>query len=69
MKKFLVILLSWVVVGGLFAQNKNLQKQRKDENRLDSIWRAENIWNLGVLDMSGKPFKDLTTIEQPQWVK
>lgn len=37
------------------------------EKCLDSIWRAENIWNLGVLDMSGKPFKDLSVIESPRW--
>ena len=39
----------------------------KNENRLDSIWRAEISWNLGVLDMSGKPIKDLATIEPPRW--
>ena len=26
-------------------------------------------WNLGVLDMSGKPIKDLSTIEPPRWAK
>ena len=45
------------------------QGQRENENRLDSIWRTENIWNLGVLDMSGKPIKDLSTIEPPRWAK
>lgn len=39
----------------------------ENENRLDSIWRAEISWNLGVLDMSGKPIKDLATIEPPRW--
>lgn len=43
------------------------QGQRENENRLDSIWRAEISWNLGVLDMSGKPIKDLSAIELPRW--
>ena len=29
----------------------------ENENRLDSIWRAEISWNLGVLDMSGNQSK------------
>lgn len=49
--------------------DNSLQGQRKNENRLDSIWRAENIWNLGTLDMSGKPIKDLPVIEPPRWAK
>ena len=47
--------------------DNSLQGQRKNEKRLDSIWRADNIWNLGVLDRSGKPFKDLSAIEPPRW--
>lgn len=47
--------------------DNSLQGQRENENRLDSIWRAEINWNLGVLDMSGKPIKDLSTIEPPRW--
>lgn len=47
--------------------DNSLQGQRENENRLDSIWRAEISWNLGVLDMSGKPIKDLSTIEPPRW--
>ena len=77
MKKFLYILFSWLVIGGLSAQDNNcadmtgnsLQEQRKNENRLDSIWRAKNIWNLGSLDMSGKSIKDLSAIELPRWAK
>ena len=49
--------------------DNSLQGQRQNENRLDSIWRAEISWNLGVLDMSGKPIKDLSTIEPPRWAK
>ena len=44
-------------------------KMRENENRLDSIWRKEDIWNKGVLDMSGKPIKDLSSIEPPRWAK
>lgn len=47
--------------------DNSLQGQWENENRLDSIWRAETSWNLGILDMSGKPIKDLSTIEPPRW--
>lgn len=30
-------------------------KMLENEQRLDSIWRKENIWNKGVADISGKP--------------
>lgn len=49
--------------------DNSLQGQRQNENRLDSIWRAEIGWNIGVLDMSGSPIKDLSTIEPPRWAK
>ena len=44
-------------------------KMLENEQRLDSIWRKENIWNKGVADISGKPIKDLSTIEPPRWAK
>lgn len=80
MKMFLSILLSWIVMGGLSAQSNKYadtsalpedkrHELRMQENRLDSTWRAKNIWNLGVLDKSGKPFKDLSAIEPPRWAK
>lgn len=49
--------------------DNSLQGQRQNENRLDSIWCAEIGWNIGVLDMSGSPIKDLSTIEPPRWAK
>ena len=49
--------------------DNSLQGQWGNENRLDSIWRAEISWNIGVLDMSGSPVKDLSTIEPPRWAK
>ncbi len=42
-------------------------KMLANEQRLDSIWRKEDIWNKGVTDISGKPIKDLSTIEPPRW--
>ncbi|WP_455670942.1 energy transducer TonB [Phocaeicola faecalis] len=39
------------------------------EAHLDSIWRKENIWNLGVVKITGEPIKDLSTIEAPKWAK
>lgn len=47
----------------------SLAKMRENENRLDSIWRKEDIWNKGVASISGKPIKDLSTIEPPRWAK
>lgn len=44
-------------------------KMRENENRLDSIWRKEDIWNKGIASISGKPIKDLSTIEPPRWAK
>ena len=49
--------------------DNSLQGQWENENRLDSIWHAEISWNIGVLDMSGSPVKDLSTIEPPRWAK
>ena len=49
--------------------DNSLQGKRQNENRLDSIWRAEIGWNIGILDMSGSPIKDLSTIEPPRWAK
>ena len=51
------------------ATDSSLQGLWKNENRLDSIWRAAVIWNLGVCDISGKPIKDLSTVEPPRWAK
>lgn len=39
------------------------------EAHLDSLWRKENIWNLGVANITGEPIKDLSTIEAPKWAK
>ena len=44
-------------------------KMRENEDRLDSIWRKEDIWVKGVATISGKPIKDLSTIEPPRWAK
>lgn len=49
--------------------DNSIQGQWKNEDRLDSIWRANISWNLGVLDMSGKPYKNLSAIEPPRWAK
>lgn len=49
--------------------DNSLQEQRENENRLDSTWRADSSWNFVTLDISGKPIKDLSSIEQPRWAK
>lgn len=50
-------------------QSRYLQEQRDYENRLDSIWRSDNIWNLGALDLSGRPIDGSKGIELPRWAK
>lgn len=60
-----------LIIGGgpvEYTTDNSAAGQRANEHRLDSIWRRELIWNLGVLDKSGKPMKDTTTIEHPRWV-
>lgn len=47
--------------------DNSIQGQRENEERLDSIWRKEDIWNKGVAKITGEPIKDLSTIEPPRW--
>lgn len=47
--------------------DNTLEGQRKNEERLDSIWCKEDIWNKGVAKITGEPVKDLSTIEPPRW--
>ena len=44
-------------------------KMRENENRLDSIWRKEDIWPKGAIPISGKSIKDLSAMEPPRWAK
>ena len=47
--------------------DNSIQGQRQNEERLDSIWCKEDIWNKGVAKITGEPIKDLSTIEPPRW--
>ena len=47
--------------------DNSVQGQRQNEERLDSIWRKEDIWNKGVAKITGEPIKDLSTIVPPRW--
>lgn len=47
--------------------DNSIEGQRKNEERLDSIWRKEDIWNKGVAKITGEPIKDLSAIEPPRW--
>lgn len=46
--------------------DNSIEGQRKNEERLDSIWCKEDIWNKGVAKITGEPVKDLSTIEPPR---
>ncbi len=48
---------------------ENKSSCKNQEAYLDSLWRKEIIWNLGVAKITGEPIKDLSTIEAPKWAK
>ena len=48
---------------------ENKSSYKNQETYLDSFWRKEIIWNLGVAKITGEPIKDLSTIEAPKWAK
>ena len=48
-----------------YMTNNNQQGQRENENRLDSIWRKEDIWNKGLSFIEQD--MDTTGIEAPRW--
>ncbi len=48
---------------------ENKSSYKNQEAYLDSLWRKEIIWNLGVAKITGEPIKDLSTIEAPKWAK
>lgn len=66
---FLHLPESWAIgVGPVRCTTDNsIQGQRENEERLDSIWRKEDIWNKGVAKITGEPIKGLSTIEPPRW--
>lgn len=47
--------------------DNSIEGQHKNEERLDSIWRKEEIWNMGVTVITGEPVKDLSTTEPSRW--
>ena len=40
-----------------YITDNSIEGQRKYEERLDSIWRKEDIWNKGVAKITGEPVK------------
>lgn len=48
---------------------ENKSSYKNQEAYLDSLWRKENVWNLGVAKITGEPIKDLSTIDAPKWAK
>ena len=72
MKGWLIFILCLMTVADFSAQSSrndiDLSKEmRENENRLDSIWRKEDIWNKGVAFITGKPVKDIDSIMPPEW--
>lgn len=48
-------------------KKKHIPTLLENEDRLDSIWRKEDIWIKGVSLITKEPVKDTTCIEAPQW--
>lgn len=48
-------------------KKKHIPTLLENEDRLDSIWRKEDIWIKGVSLITKEPVKDATCIEAPQW--
>lgn len=47
--------------------DNSVQGQRRNEERLDSIWRKEDIWNKGLSFI--RQVADTTGIEAPRWAE
>lgn len=69
---FILFMLCFYPSITLKGQNNKTDSASLRENmeaHLDSIWRKENIWNLGVAKITGESINDLSTIEAPKWAK
>lgn len=66
---FMLCFYPSVTLKGQNNKTDNVSLCENMEAHLDSIWRKENIWNLGVAKITGEPIKDLSTIEVPKWAK
>lgn len=69
---FILIILYFYPSTTLIGQeNKtsNTSSYKNQESYLDSLWRKEVVWKLGVTEITGEPIKDLSTIEAPKWEK
>lgn len=72
MKGWLIFILCLMTVADFSAQSSrndidSSEEMRENENRLDSIWRKEDIWNKGVAFVTGKPVKEIDSIIPPEW--
>lgn len=65
----LLILISFTVLKGQENKIDSASYYKNQEAYLDSLWRKENIWNLGIAKITGEPIKDLSIIEAPKWAK
>lgn len=65
---FILFILCFYPSNTLKGQ-ENKSSYKNQEAYLDSLWRKEIIWNLGVAKITGEPIKDLSTIEAPKWAK
>lgn len=66
---FLLCFYPSITLKGQENKTDNVSLRGNMEAHLDSIWRKENIWNLGVAKITGEPIKDLSAIEAPKWAK
>lgn len=66
---FMLCSYPFTTLKGQESKTNSVSSCKNQELYLDSLWRKEDIWNLGVAKITGEPIKDLSTIEAPQWAK
>lgn len=66
---FMLYFCSSTALKGQENKTDSVFLYKNKETCLDSLWRKENIWNLGAAEVTGEPIKDLSTIEAPKWAK
>ena len=69
MKTLLYIISLTLCFSATIKGQEYKSSYKNQETYLDSLWRKEIIWNLGVAKITGEPIKDLSTIEAPKWAK
>jgi hypothetical protein len=63
---FLLCFYPSITLKGQENKTDNVSLRGNMEAHLDSIWRKENIWNLGVAKITGEPLSEMTCLLNEQ---